>query len=141
MFGFAFVAAILAPNIVYAITNKSTNKTNRNSKVLETVEQIGRYGCILFMTINVPKTFFGWRSDEAFALYIIINSILTVAYCVLWVVLWKKDGVFKALSLSIIPSVIFLFSAISLRSVPLEVASLLFASAHIMISYKNANLI
>ena len=41
-------------------------------------------------------------------------------------------------ALSIIPAIIFMFSGIMSRSVLLIVASLLFAPAHILISYKNA---
>ena len=51
---------------------------------------------------------------------------------------WKKNGVFKALALSILPSVVFLFSGIMSRSILLTVAALLFAPAHILISYQNA---
>lgn len=90
------------------------------------------------MVINIPKTWFGWASDEAFALYLIIDAVLIIAYCVIWAVCFKKNSVFRALSLSIIPSVIFLFSGIMSRSVLLMISAVIFAPCHILISYKNA---
>ena len=76
-------------------------------------------------------------SDEAFALYLIVDTILVMLYCAIWIICFKKNSVFRALALSIIPSMLFLFSGIMSRSVLLIIASVLFAPSHIMISYKN----
>ena len=108
------------------------------NKTVELVEQIWRFGCFGFMIFNVPGTWFGWASNEVFALYLILDTLLVTVYCVLWIVCWKKNGVFKALALSIIPSTVFLISGIMSRSILLTVAALLFAPAHIFISYQNA---
>ena len=89
------------------------------------------------MVVNIPGTWFGWWSDEAFAIYLIVNCILILFYCLIWIICFRKNTVFKALALSVIPSVIFIFSGIMSRSVLLLVASVLFAPAHIVISYKN----
>ena len=78
------------------------------------------------------------KTDEAFAIYLIIDFLLIFLYCAIWFILWKKNNVFRALALSIIPSVIFLFSGIMSRSILLIFATILFAPAHILISYKNA---
>lgn len=137
VFGLAFIIIIMIPNIIFAIKCKDGFKNKWSNKAVELIEQIGRFSCITFMIINIPGTFFGWWSDNAFALYLIINTILAIIYCVIWVIFFKKNNVFKALSLSIIPSVLFLFSGIMSRSVLLIVASLLFAPTHILISYKN----
>ena len=109
-----------------------------NNKGVQIVEQIGRFGCFGFMVINIPGTWFGWWSDEAFAIYLIVNTVLIIVYCVIWIICFRKNTVFKALSLSIIPSVIFLFSGIMSRSILLIIASVLFTPTHILISYKNA---
>lgn len=138
VFGLAFIIIIMIPNIIFAIKCKDGFKNKWSNKAVELIEQISRFSCITFMIINIPGTFFGWWSDNAFALYLIINTILAIIYCVIWVIFFKKNNVFKALSLSIIPSVLFLFSGIMSRSVLLIVASLLFAPTHILISYKNA---
>ena len=108
-----------------------------NNKYVEVTEQVGRLGCFGFMIINIPGTWFGWWSDEAFALYLIVDTILVMLYCAIWIICFKKNSVFRALALSIIPSILFLFSGIMSRSVLLIIASVLFAPSHIMISYKN----
>lgn len=100
----------------------------------ETVKKMAKYG---FMGINIPGTWFGWWSDEAFALYLIVDTILVMLYCAIWIICFKKNSVFRALALSIIPSMLFLFSGIMSRSVLLIIASVLFTPSHIVISYKN----
>ena len=108
-----------------------------NNKYVEVTEQVGRLGCFGFMIINIPGTWFGWWSDEAFALYLIVETILVMLYCAIWIICFKKNSVFRALALSIIPSMLFVFSGIMSRSVLLIIASVLFAPSHIVISYKN----
>ena len=138
IFGLIFIIIIMIPNIIFAIKCKDGFQNKWNNKIVEILEQIGRYASFGFMIINIPGTWFGFWSDEAFAVYLIINIILVVAYCILWIVCWKKNNIFKALSLSIIPSVIFLFSGVMSRSILLVLSALIFAPCHIMISYKNA---
>ena len=138
VFGLVMVAVIMIPNILFAMKCKDGFVNKWNNKSVETVEQIGRFGCFGFMIINIPGTWFGWWSDEAFAIYLIVDAILVMLYCAIWVICFKKSSVFRALVLSIIPSILFLFSGIMSRSVLLIIASVLFAPSHIMISYKNA---
>lgn len=138
IFGAVFIAVIMIPNIIYALKCRDGFENKWNNKGVEVVEQIGRFGCFGFMVVNIPGTWFGWWSDEAFAIYLIANVVLIILYCVIWIICFRKNTIFKALALSIIPSVIFMFSGIMSRSVLLVVASLLFAPAHILISYKNA---
>lgn len=137
IFGMLFMVIIMIPNIIYALKRKDGFENKWNNKIVELVEQIGRFGCFGCMVINIPGTLFGWWSDEAFAIYLIVNSVLITLYCVIWIICFRKNTVFRALALSIIPSVIFLFSGIMSRSVLLILASVLFAPAHIVISYKN----
>lgn len=90
------------------------------------------------MIVNIPGTCFGWWSDEAFALYLIADTLLVLLYCLIWILCFKKNSLFRALALSIIPSILFLFSGIMSRSVLLILSAALFAPSHIAISYKNA---
>ena len=138
VYGSIIIAIIMIPNIVYALKCKDGFVNLWNNKTVELFEQIGRFGCFGFMIINIPKTWFGFWSDEAFAVYLIVDGVLTAAYCLIWIICFKKDTVFKALALSIIPSVIFIFSGVMSRSVLLILTSLIFAPCHILISYKNA---
>lgn len=138
IFGVIFTVIIMIPNILYTIKIKDGFENKWNNKLVEIIEQLGRFGCLGFMIINIPGTWFGWWSDEAFAIYLIVNIILIALYCAIWCFCFSKNTLFKAVSLSVIPSVIFLFSGIMSRSILLIIASLLFAPAHILISYKNA---
>lgn len=138
VFGLVMVAVIMIPNILFAMKCKDGFVNKWNNKSVETVEQIGRFGCFGFMIINVPGTWFGWWSDEAFAVYLVVDAVLVTLYCVIWAVCFRKSSVFRALALSIIPSVLFLFSGIMSRSILLTIAAVLFAPSHILISYQNA---
>ena len=138
VFGLVMVAVIMIPNILFAMKCKDGFVNKWNNKSVETVEQIGRFGCFGFMIINIPGTWFGWWSDEAFAVYLVVDAVLVTLYCVIWAVCFRKSSVFRALALSIIPSVLFLFSGIMSRSILLTIAAVLFAPSQILISYKNA---
>lgn len=138
VFGLVMVAVIMIPNILFAMKCKDGFVNKWNNKSVETVEQIGRFGCFEFMIINIPGTWFGWWSDEAFAVYLVVDAVLVTLYCVIWAVCFRKSSVFRALVLSIIPSVLFLFSGIMSRSILLTIAAVLFAPGHILISYQNA---
>ena len=138
LFGLIIIVVIMIPNTIFAIKCKEGFDNKWSNKTVAIIEQAGRFGCFVFMIINIPGTWLGWRSDEAFALYLITDIVLVMVYCAIWIACFKKSSVFRALALSIIPSVLFLFSGIMSRSVLLIIASVLFAPSHIMISYKNA---
>lgn len=138
IFGFSIVLIMLIPNIIFAIKNKNEIKNSSDNKILNIIEQIGRYGCIIFMIFNIPYTWFGFWSGNAFSIYLIVNIILLVVYCIIWIICFKQNTIFKALALSIIPSIIFLFSAVMSRAILLLLFAIVFAPIHIIISYKNA---
>ena len=137
-FGLAFIAVIMIPNIIFAVNCKEGFENRWKNKAIEIIEQIGRFGFFCFMIFNVQGTWFGWWSDEAFTVYLIIDTLLIILYYVIWAIYWKKISVFRALALSVIPSVVFLFSGVMSRSILLILSSVLFAPSHILISYKNA---
>ena len=138
IWGMIFIVVIMIPNIIFAHKYKDGFGNAHISRIIICTEQIGRYGCIGFMIFNIPGAWFGWWSNEAFAIYLIIDSLLIVLYCAIWFVFWGKNNVFRASALSIIPSVIFLFSGVMSRSILLIIVTILFAPTHILISYKNA---
>lgn len=86
VFGLCFMALILIPNILFAIRRKDGFLNYWHNKLVERIEQIGRFGCFAFMILNIPGTWFGWWSDEAFAVYLIVDTILVVLYCAVWAV-------------------------------------------------------
>lgn len=138
IFGLVFMAVIMIPNIIFALRHKDGFQNKWKNTAVEVIEQTGRFGAFAFMIINIPGTFFGWWSDEAFAVYLIVNTLLVIIYCVIWIICFNNNSVFKALALSILPSIVFLFSGIMSRSLLLIISALMFAPCHILISYKNA---
>ena len=94
VFGLIFIVLIMVPNIIYAIKCKDGFDNKWNNKVVMILEQTGRYGCIIFMIINIPNTWFGWWSDEAFVLYLIINTILVLSYIIIWIICFNKNNLF-----------------------------------------------
>ena len=137
-FGLCIVAVILIPNIVFAMKCKDGFENKWHNKYVEITEQIGRFGCFGFMIFNIPGTCFGWPSDEVFAAYLIADGLLAALSCLIWIVCFRKSSVFRALALSIIPSLLFLSSGVMSRSIPLTIAAAIFAPSHILLSYKNA---
>ena len=138
VFGLGFMIIIMIPNIIFAVTCKDGFENKWKNHLVETAEQIGRFGCFGFMVVNIPGTWFGWWSDEGLAIYLIVDVILVVLYCIIWIVCFRKNSMFRALALSVIPSILFLFSGIMCRSVLLMISAIIFAPCHILNSYKNA---
>lgn len=137
-YGLIFTVIIMIPNIIFAVKNKDRSFFAYKNKAAETFEQIGRYACIVFMIFNVPYTWFGYFFRFAEYAYIAVNGVLAFAYCLAWILLWKKSGVARAVILSVLPSLIFLFSGAMITSVPLIAFGAVFAVTHILISVKSA---
>lgn len=135
-FGLVFMTAMLIPNAIFAIRCREGFSGPYHCRTVELLEQAGRFGCMALMILKGPG--FGFSSDEALALYLIVDTALVAAYDILWVICFRRNGVFRALSLSILPSVIFLFSGVISHSPLLIVAALVFAPCHILISYRSA---
>lgn len=89
------------------------------------------------MIFNIPYVCLGFWTDDGLAFYLSVNGGLCLAYIIFWIVCWHKNDKVKALSLSILPTCIFLFSGVILAYIPLIVLAILFGITHIFISYKN----
>ncbi len=137
-YGLAIMVVIMLPNIVFAMCKKSKQSTHNENKLLSAFEQVGRFGCIVMMVFNIPFVTFNFWFAKALIVYLSINGALCISYIVIWFFTWNKNGKFKALSLSIIPSIIFLFSGIIIANIPLIAFSAFFAISHITISFKNS---
>lgn len=136
-YGLAMMALIMLPNMLYAVKVKEGFINLWQNKRVEGLEQLGRYGCFVLMVVNIPGTWFGFWFDNALTVYLIVSSVLLAAYLVIWAVCFRSNSVFRALALSILPSILFLFCGIMPRSVLLIVAAAIFAPCHILISYRN----
>lgn len=137
-YGLVIMAIIMAPNIIYAVKQKGKEAEIYQNKAVNFMEQAGRYGCFVFMIFNIPYAYFNFWFDGALIVYLSVNGGLCLAYILFWIFLFNAEGKLKALSLSVIPSCIFLFSGIVLAHIPLNAFAVLFSANHILISYKNA---
>ncbi len=131
------MAVIMIPNIIYAVKRKNSENVYRN-KAVEISEQIGRCGCFVSMIFNIPYTYFNFWFDYALIVYLSVNGGLCLAYLIFWLICRNRNDKLRALSLSVIPSCIFLFDGIILANVLLLFFSVLFAICHIFISCKNS---
>ena len=137
LFGLAVVLLLLVPNVIFMMKNKDGFENKWSNRAVEILEQIGRFGC--FISLSIRTGFWGFSSVANLFIYVIVDSVLLIAYLVIWAILWKKPGVTRALLLSIIPSVLFIFSAAISHEYVFLAFSLIFAPCHILISYKNAS--
>lgn len=137
VYGLIFMFAIMIPNMIFRLKNQDGFQNLWKNKLVEILEQIGRFGCFYFMVLIIPGCRFGVSSDENFALYLIINTLLIVIYCLVWIICFKRNSIFRVLALSVIPSLIFLISGALSHYLPLLISAIIFAPCQIVISYKN----
>ncbi len=130
----------MIPNIIFAVKNKAGFVNAYKNKPAEICEQIGRYTCFALMIFNVPYACMGLWFDCALTVYLCVNGGLCLAYLIFWIVCWNKNGMIKAVALSVIPSVIFLFSGVILAYIPLIAFAVIFSVCHILISVKNTGI-
>lgn len=160
VFGLLIIVLLLIPNIIYAIKNKNEKNLCEN-RFMNILEQIGRYGSMLFMVVCLKTGGYGFSSVTLFLAYFFGNALLLIAYQVVWgicfymtrteVTGWvdgptstfiagkhkgKNVGVLK-LFLAVIPSGLFLLSGITLGYLPLIFSAILFAIGHIYVTYSN----
>ena len=135
-YGLIIMVLIMIPNIVYAVTRKDEQIGVYRNKNVVIAEQIGRYGCFVLMIFNIPYTYFNFWFDHALTVYLSVNGGLLLAYVIFWIVCWKRRDLLRALSLSILPTIIFLFSGVVLANIPLLIFAVIFGIFHILISCK-----
>ena len=136
--GLVFVVIILIPNIVFAMTCKDGFENRYQNKLVETLEQIGRFGCFFSMFIMIPYMNKGYWFQQGKMVYLILGFLLVSLYCLGWIVFWKENSVRKSLYLSIVPSLLFLESGVLSGNILLLIFAVIFAPCHMLIRYRNA---
>lgn len=137
IFGLIIVVLMLIPNTIYAYRNK--NLTNQcTSRLLNGLEQVGRYGSMFLMVFNIGILEFGFRSDNGFAIWLIVIAVLLLTYWGGWLVYAKKRTLALSLLLAIVPSLIFVLSGVLLRHWLLVASGCVFALGHICVTDQNA---
>lgn len=135
-FGLIIMILMLIPNIIYASKNKNiVNKCD--NKVMNAIEQVGRYGSMFFMVFHIGILDFGFQSDKYFIIWIIGMSILILLYWIFWIQYFKHTNMSNALALAIIPSIIFIVSGFMLHYYLLLMFGMIFCIGHIYVTYQN----
>lgn len=135
--GLILVIVILIPNIVFAATCKDGFENHYQNKLVEILEQIGRFGCFFSMFLTIPFMCKGYWFKQGETVYLILGVLLAVLYCFGWIVFWNENSIRKSLYLSIIPSLLFIESGIISGNTLLLGFAVIFAPCHILISYMN----
>lgn len=136
--GLIFVIVILIPNILFAITCKEGFENRYQNKLVEILEQIGRFGCFFSMFLIIPFMNKGYWFNHGEIVYLILGVLLVALYCFGWTIFWKENSIRKSLYLSVIPVVLFVESGIISGNIMLVIFAIIFAPCHIRISYMNA---
>ena len=137
VFGAVIVILMLIPNILYALKNKG--EENRcTDPVMNGLEQVGRYACIVLMWLPFPVWKFGFSGVSEMILYFVGNGCLLAAYWVVFAAYLKRKTRRRALVLAVLPGCIFLLSGLLLRHWLLAAFAVLFGIGHIYVTQKNA---
>lgn len=137
LFGGVIVILMLIPNIVYALKNRDERNLCAN-RLMNILEQAGRYGSIALMWLPLLVWKFGFRSVAEMLLYFLGNGALLWAYWHVYRRYLKQRTTGRALALAILPTCIFLLSGLLLRHWLLVGSALLFAVGHIYVTLENA---
>ena len=114
LWNFVIVAIMLIPNIIYSIKNPK----QKNSFINKCMK-------------------FGFSSFSIFLIYGIGNIVLLVAYLLIWAMYSNENHTWRAISLAIIPTCIFLLTGLTLEHWLLVGAAVIFGISHIYITRTN----
>ena len=139
VFGLIFVILLLIPNIIYAVKYHDVENLCKN-KVMNMLEQIGRYGSMFLMVFNIGIAEFGFASTNTFLIYFLGNILLMLAYWTVWIIFFVNPSMWNRIALAIIPTLLFLLSGCTLRHIFLIITAIIFGIGHIYVTYVNAKL-
>ncbi|MCP1103326.1 hypothetical protein M2454_001413 [Aequitasia blattaphilus] len=131
------VTCLIIINII-AVRKNIAGSFSSKYHLINIFEQIGRYGCMVFMIIPlaVPHWQFGFSSVKYMILWFCLTVVLLTIYAVLWTT--KTKGKKETLyGLAIVPVCLFLMNGILLRHIFLTAFSLLFGFCHLLIVKEN----
>ena len=136
--GLALLLVILAPNLLFALTHREGFANAVSRPRLERWEQAGRFGSLAFLVLRLPFLPGGAWFSGGETLSLGLSAALAGLYCLGWALFWREDSLRKSLTLSILPSLLFLERGILTGNWPLTLFALLFAPCHIALSAGNA---
>lgn len=137
--GLMMVVALLAPNLLYALKRHgSLRRRGQESRLWTALEQLGRFGCMALMCVHTGVWDFGYASEAWRIVWLSVGMTILCAYCLVWVFHFRRESRITALSLALLPTLLFLLSGLAWRNVPLMALSLLFGAAHTVVTMQNA---
>ena len=92
---------------------------------------------MFLMIFHAGLTEFGFASTEGFIAWLAGTGALLVLYWVFWLLYFRAAKPRYALPLAVLPCLIFLLNGLFLRHWLLVFSSVLFAAAHIAITWQN----
>lgn len=135
-YGLIFLAAILIPNFLYAL--KKTKQENLcKNKLLNMLEQVGRYGCMVLMVIGGAFWKGGFSSFGAILCYFFGNFLLVFSYWICWFFFFRRPCKGLAVALAVLPTCVFLLSGITTGDFVLTVLAVVFGIGHISVTMHN----
>lgn len=137
VYGLILMVLILLPNIIYVFKFRDINNLCKN-KIMNIMEQVGRYVSMFLMVFNIGLAEFGFYSVNSFLIYTLGNIALLLVYWSVWFMYFKKKETWKSLILAIIPTMIFFISGVTLRHILLIISSVIFGIGHIYVTYQNS---
>ncbi len=136
LYGLIIVILLLLPNIIYALKNKDAENKCKN-KIMNLIEQLGRYGSMFLMVFNIGIYEYGLRSDGDSAIWLIGSALLLSIYWMFWLVYFRAPGFFCAMMLAIHPSILIVINGFLLRQWLLVISGCVFSIGHIYVTYQN----
>ncbi|MBQ7874363.1 MAG: hypothetical protein IJ306_04280 [Oscillospiraceae bacterium] len=126
---------ILIPELLFSIHHPNENKCK--NKIMNFVEQLGRYSSMILMIMPLGVWEFGFKSTEEMIIYFAANAVLLAVYIGIWVLFFKKQSFAKAMMLAVLPVLVFAFCGIILRHWLLVGSAGIFALGHFYVTVKN----
>ena len=136
-FGLVLVALLLIPNMIWAVRHRG--KTNKcTSRLMNIIEQIGRYGCMFLMVFNIGIAEFGFASSLCFLACLIGSAVLLLLCWTFWIAYYIKQAFFPALMLAVLPTLLFLLCGVMQRHWLLVGFAAVFGAGHVYVTACNA---
>lgn len=136
VFNAVILGIILIPSFAIAVKYKKFRNRCTNT-AMNVCEEIGRFGSMLFMIVPFGLKEFGFAHINEFLIYLIANIILLLVYIVVWLSFMKKQSYIKAVTMAVIPPVVFAVCGVTLRHFILIFTSVMFFIGHIYVVTSN----
>ena len=136
IYGLVAIILLMIPNIIFSFRFK--NDENRfENPVISITEQVGRYGSIALMILNIGFSETGFAGEKERTVWLASAAAMILLYYLFWIFFFGKQVIQNAMVLALVPSALFIVSALSMRSVFLMAFALIFAFSHCYITYKS----